>query len=238
MTQFEESEWAVSEFSQNYRDAADIFLPFRRQFIDMAKTFYREYVSQNTKASILDLGCGDGLFIQELLKSFTPAKVRLVDGSNEMLNAAKERLGEHANCFFSQASFQELLANDPFNETYDFVYSSLAIHHLSFEEKITLYTYIYHHLSVDGCFVNYDVVLPPSEKLERCYMSLWRQWIKRSPVIDEHKDLMGIPEEYKGNRDNIPDTLESQLRALEKIGFKDVDCYFKYGIFSLFGGFK
>lgn len=38
--------------------------------------------------------------------------------------------------------------------------------------------------------------------------------------------------------DNLPDTLDAQLESLEKVGFKDVDCYFKYGIFSVFGGFK
>jgi tRNA (cmo5U34)-methyltransferase len=69
-------------------------------------------------------------------------------------------------------------------------------------------------------------------------MSLWRRWIKNHPGIDEHKELLGTPEEYKDNPDNTPDTLDSQLRALEAIGFKDVDCYFKYGVFSLFGGFK
>ena len=29
--------------------------------------------------------------------------------------------------------------------------------------------------------------------------------------------LLGIPEQYKGNPDNIPDTLEFQLEVLEKI---------------------
>ena len=27
----------------------------------------------------------------------------------------------------------------------------------------------------------------------------------------------------------MPDTVESQLEVLRKIGFKEVDCYFKYG---------
>ncbi|MCP4614537.1 MAG: SAM-dependent methyltransferase, partial [Planctomycetes bacterium] len=140
--------------------------------------------------------------------------------------------------YFSKASFQELLINDPFNEHFNFIYSSLAIHHLPFEEKINLYTYIYNHLATEGCFVHYDVVASPSERLDKCYMSMWRQWIKNHPAINTRKDLIGIPEEYKGNQDNIPDRLDSQLRALETIGFRDVDCYFKYGIFTLFGGFK
>ena len=177
MTQFEKSRWAESDFSKNYRDAANIFLPFRSQFIDITKTIFEHYISQNSNAKVLDLGCGDGLFIQELLKSFTPVKVRLVDGSNEMLDAAKKRLGEKTNIFYYQASFQELLVNDPLNEKFDFIYSSLAIHHLHFEDKKNLYGYIFNHLLTGGCFVHYDVVLPVSEKIERCYLSMWRQWI-------------------------------------------------------------
>jgi len=35
---------------------------------------------------------------------------------------------------------------------------------------------------------------------------------------------------------NKPDTLSNQLTALEEAGFLDVDCYFKNGIFAVFGG--
>ena len=238
MSKFEKSRWADSEFSQNFRDEADVYLPLRRQFIEVTKSLYAYFIDVNIEAKILDLGCGDGLFIQELLKSFSPANVTLVDGSAEMLEAAKKRLGNKSNINFIKVSFQGLLAGESLNENFDFIYSSLAIHHLPFEEKKHLYTYIHKLLSPGGCFVHYDVVVPPSGKIEKWYLSLWRQWIKEHPDIEMREKLLGIPEQYKGNPDNIPDTLESQLEVLEKIGFKEVDCFFKYGIFSLFGGFK
>ena len=37
---------------------------------------------------------------------------------------------------------------------------------------------------------------------------------------------------------NRPDTLEDQLSALIDAGFSDVDCYYKNGIFAVFGGRK
>jgi tRNA (cmo5U34)-methyltransferase len=155
-----------------------------------------------------------------------------------MLEAAKKRLGKKANLNFIQASFQDLLASELLNQNFDFVYSSLAIHHLPFEEKKQLYAYIYDVLTPGGCFVHYDVVAPPSEKNEMWCLELWRQWIKNYPDKEMSEKLVGIPDQYKGNTDNIPDTLRSQLQALEKIGFNGVDCFFKHGIFSLFGGFK
>jgi tRNA (cmo5U34)-methyltransferase len=36
--------------------------------------------------------------------------------------------------------------------------------------------------------------------------------------------------------ENKPDTPNVQLNALRTIGFKDVDCYYQYGIFTMYGG--
>jgi tRNA (cmo5U34)-methyltransferase len=238
MSKFEKSRWTNSEYSQNYLNDADIYLPFRSQFIDISKSLYGHFISRVFKANVLDLGCGDGLFIQELFKSFKPAKVTLVDGSAKMLEAAKKRLsGQNINSYI-QASFQQLLANYSIDDNFDFIYSSLAIHHLTLEEKNRLYTYIYEHLSSGGWFINYDVVLPPSEKLEKWYLSFWREWIKRHPFKERRGQLIGIPDQYKGNPDNIPDTLGSQIKALKDVGFCNVDCFYKYGNFVLFGGSK
>lgn len=238
MTQFDDSLWADTEFSKSFREDADIFLPFRRQFIEAAKSIYGHFITPDTEADILDLGCGDGLFIQELLKSFAPGNVTLVDGSSEMLAAARKRLNNAPNIDFLQIDFQRLLAEQPLTKRFDFVYSSLAIHHLPYSEKCKLYTYIYSLLKTGGCFVHYDVVLFSSKKNEAWYMEHWRNWIDNYPDRERSKRLLGIPDDYKQNQDNLPDTLESQLQALKEIGFKDVDCYFKHGIFSLFGGFK
>jgi len=238
MSIFEKSRWADSEFSRGYRDDANIFLPFRGQFIEVSKSLYGHFISQNPEAKVLDLGCGDGLFIHELSKSFKPSKVTLVDGSAEMIGAAQRRLSGQGDYYFIQASFQQLVADDTLSENFDFVYSSLAIHHLPSDEKKKLYAYIYERLSPGGWFIHYDVVLPPSEELEKWYLSFWREWIKTHPSKERREQLLGIPDQYKGNIDNIPDTLGSQLEVLKDVGFCSVDCFYKYGIFSLFGGSK
>jgi len=238
MSKFEKSRWADSDFSQNYRNEADIYLPFRHLFIQVAKSLYDYFIDSDIEAKILDLGCGDGLFIRDLLKSATSAKVTLVDGSFEMLEAAKKRLGNNPNISFIESSFQDMLAGRSLPEGFDFIHSSLAIHHLTFNEKKELFAYIHELLSPDGCFINYDVVVPPSEKIEKWYLAIWKQWIEEHPDKEASKALLNIPEQYKDNPDNTPDTLKSQLEILEEIGFNDVDCYFKHGIFSLFGGFK
>ena len=237
MSEFEKSQWADSQFSYNYRDEADIYLPFRGLFFQITISLYSKFVSKRPNVKILDIGCGDGLFIQELLKSNSPASVTLIDGSSEMLEAAKVRLGNDEKLDFINASFQDLLTGDLLNDQFDFIYSSLAIHHLTFDEKKRLYYYIYNILSPNGCFANYDIILPSTEKLEQLYLKLWKEWIKGHP-LKKNEEMEKIPELSKDNPDDIPDTLESQMDILKEIGFKSVDCYFKYSVFSLFGGFK
>jgi len=204
------------------------------------KSFYGHFIGNKTNNNVLDLGCGDGIVIQELLKIDNSIAATLIDGSEDMLNKAKDRLKDSENIRFIKASFQEILNKKISLQRYDFIVSSLAIHHLTMKEKKALFRTIYSHLNVRGYFLNIDVILAPSDALEQWYLSLWRKWIA------ERKSILGIKgnsyddiiQRYKGNRDNKPDTLDKQLKALKSIGFKDVDCYYKYGIFTMYGGRK
>jgi tRNA (cmo5U34)-methyltransferase len=85
-----------------------------------------------------------------------------------------------------------------------------------------------------------DVILSPSETLEKWYLQLWREWITEREAIlkiDSHEHD-GIINRYKDNTDNKPDLINTQLKSIQDIGFKDVDFYYKYGIFTIFGGKK
>lgn len=56
--------------------------------------------------------------------------------------------------------------------------------------------------------------------------------------MESSESFQKVPDQYKNNPDNNPDTLENQLKLLKSTGFKNVDCYYKYGIFSVYGGQK
>ncbi len=60
--------------------------------LEILKSFYRHFLSEKEQKSILDLGCGDGMITQELFKVDNSISATLVDGSEDMLNSAKERL--------------------------------------------------------------------------------------------------------------------------------------------------
>jgi tRNA (cmo5U34)-methyltransferase len=240
MTEFNKSQWAKPEFTQEYRDSANFFIVERKRLLEILTSFYRHFIGNKTKNNILDLGCGDGIVTHELLRVDDSIIATLIDGSEDMLNKAAERLKGFKNIHILKASFQEIIKKKIALQNFNLIVSSLAIHHLTMKEKKALFRIIYSHLNVGGYFLNIDVILAPAETLELWYLSLWREW------ISERKTAMGIKDNsyediihrYKDNRDNKPDTLDKQLKALKSVGFKDVDCYYKYGIFTMYGGRK
>jgi tRNA (cmo5U34)-methyltransferase len=240
MTEFDKSQWAKPEFTQEYRDGADIYVVERGKLFEILKSFHGHFIGDKQNNHVLDLGCGDGIVIQELLKIDNSIEATLIDGSEDMLNKAKDRLKDFKNMHFIQASFQEILNKNVALQRYDFIVSSLAIHHLTMEEKSALFRTIYSHLNVGGYFLNIDVILAPTDTLEQWYLLLWKQWIvkRKSFLKIESNHYEDIIRRYKDNTDNKPDTLGAQLQALQTIGFKNVDCFYKYGIFTMYGGRK
>ncbi len=241
MSDFSKSAWADNEFAENYLDKADIYIVERRKMFWYVSSLFRHFHAGRKNIKLLDVGCGDGVLAEELLRVNNAISATLIDGNEVMLQRAKERLNSFQNVSFIRASFQEMLAGAIELGNYDLCVSSMAIHHLEMNEKASLFKKIFSCLSAGGHFINIDVVLPPSEELESWYFAIWRDWLghmmSRFNVQDE------MPEypirRYKDPSSmNKPDTLENQLKALSEAGFLDVDCYFKNGIFVVFGGRK
>lgn len=253
MSSFEDSEWSRKKHVNEFVENADIYILERKRLYKILKSFFGYFLEDRINErsiKILDLGCGNGALTKEILSVSDNVKVTLADGSYEMLENARENLKSH-DFNYVHGTFQELLEDesaddDLLSSDFDFIISSLAIHHLYIEEKKDLFKYIYNHLNPKGYFLNIETIKAPTDELESWYRVLWSEWIAeneekiklREKWIDNKESFVNLPEKYKNNQDNHPDKLLDQLKMLESAGFKDVDCYYKYGIFSIFGGQK
>ena len=245
MTEFEKTQWSKAETSNWFLKEADVRVVDRKRFIEILKSLYKHFIKTTSQNRVLDLGCGDGLITHELLKIDDSISATLIDGSDHMLEMAKERLdiAGFKNTRFIKISFQELLRedqNDICLPNFDLVFSSLAIHHLTMDEKKSLFDYIYSHLKKGGLFANIDILLSPTEDLEVWYLNLWREWMndKQTSLNIDGNCEFTIDKYLEVNHHKTLSTLTDQLNALIDIGFRDVDCYYKHGIFAMYGGRK
>lgn len=153
MSKFEKSEWSEREHAQEFMENADIYILERKRLFEILKSFYRYFLGNNgldKPVKVLDLGCGNAAITMELLKEDNKINATLVDGSMEMLENARENLKNYEGMNFIHKTFQELLENESQEDgvipcDFDLVVSSLAIHHISTEEKKSLFQYIYNH---------------------------------------------------------------------------------------------
>ena len=125
-----------------------------------------------------------------------------------MLTQARQRLKGNKGASFIRATFQEMIRKELVHGPFDFVASALAIHHLTLQEKAALFEKIYLLLNRGGYFVNIDVVLAPTQRLDQWYMSLWKEWIDEQAwdlgmVASRFK---GVIRQYKNEEENKPDT--------------------------------
>ena len=229
---------AVEKVDQ-YVSSVDAIIVERERTIKLLLDLFRYHFGEKENLRILDLGCGDGAITERLRAAHPNHMFHLLDGSAEMIEKAKARLRGNRAGLVCQ-SFEKYLDLPAQVKAYDFVFSSLAIHHLDSLAKSRLYAKLFRELAPGGLFVNIDVVLPNSERSERYQFNMWLDWMNERLAqtggkVGKHDHL---PAAYKSKPENQPSGLFEQLQALRQVGFRDVDCFYKYGIFAMFGGTK
>ncbi|MDH3975570.1 MAG: class I SAM-dependent methyltransferase [Deltaproteobacteria bacterium] len=224
-----------------YTASKDVILVERKRTSKLLFDLFRYHFDTTRPQKILDLGCGDGEMALQFSDKFPNNQFYLMDGSHDMLSKAQDSL-KGDNIHFIKKTFEEYLSNEPVSSKYNFIYSSNAIHHLDFSGKSQLFARVFSELAQNGMFIIIDLVRPPSEQCEKWQFRMWVDWINQTLAESGREDEAGkhdgLPGIYKAKAENQPDGLFEQLEVLRKCGFRDVDCFYKYGVFTLFGGIK
>lgn len=228
--------WADPDFSREYRENADHFIPARQELFRIVRSFYRTFIRRTGMMRVCDLGCGDGVISEQLCLEDQPLEAVLVDGSSEMLAAARKRLAKQERLSFVQQSFDAWMDSAE-GAPFDFIVSAFAIHHLVLADKVRLFESAWRRLRAGGWFLNIDTVLPDEPELTDWYYAAWQEWVDQH---DRHFQLQGqfsgIAEKARRNPDNKLSPLEAQLECLRAAGFRKVMCPYKNGLFAIFAG--
>ena len=182
---------------------------------------------------VLDVGCGTGETSVGLLKEFPLSRVTGIDGSQDMLDeaAAKVKQTTWRIDFICQDMNHPL---PPAESGFDAIISAFSLHYLNEDEKKALLSKCRDALKPGGIFIDAEAVISPSAKVYQLYMEKWKDF-QRSNGFSE--DEIGA-HMLKFVRDVKPLTVERQVCLMSEAGFIDVECYFKYLNWAVFGGYK
>lgn len=195
---------------------------------------------------VVELGCGEGLLSEKILKQFSEVKVTGMDLSPFMLEKTNQRLNSFGSRFTTREFDLAAKAwRSQLGEVGAFV-SSLAIHHLDEDQKRSLYQDLFNQLSINGMVIIADIVRPSSAIGYQIAGDAWDKDVQRqAKSSDQHKVYQTFKEDgwnYFQNPDldpiDKPSTLADQLRWLSEAGFEEVDVYWMYAGHALFAGRK
>jgi tRNA (cmo5U34)-methyltransferase len=154
------------------------------------------------KIEVLDLGIGTGNIAQRLLEKYPHAKLVGVDVSSKMLQQSSLKLAPvKTRIKLTQGDLGALPSIGPF----DLVYSVLAIHHLSNEDKQVLFKKIYTQLKPRGIFILIDVMKGADDRLTQIYLNAT----------------------FSFDETDKPASLMEHLEWLKKAGFEKIDVPWK-----------
>ncbi|MGI8428020.1 MAG: class I SAM-dependent methyltransferase [Solirubrobacteraceae bacterium] len=194
-------EWTAAEHVHRYLCRADEY-PHRTE----GESVLLGHVPRGARR-ILDLGTGDGRLLALLRIDRHEMLGVGLDVSSLMLDAARERFANDGRIELVQHDFVEPL---PAIGRFDAVVSSMAIHHLEHERKHSLYGEVFDLLEPGGMFANFEHVASPTHRLHLAFFA-----------------AIGEPLEDEDPSDRLLD-VETQLTWLRRLGFNDVDCYWKW----------
>jgi SAM-dependent methyltransferase len=233
--------WKDREVAKAFLDERSLLIPDRPRQLAVMQRVVGFHCPQPRR--ILDLGSGDAILLSTLLEAFPGANGVAADFSPLMLEQARKRLnkfGNRANTL--EADLQSPMWQESLAGPFDVIVSGLAIHHLSDERKQALYREVHKLLAMGGVFVNCEHVASRTAAGQQMFDDAMSTHLyERRREKGEEVDLDQVRQDFLERPDraaNILALVEDQCDWLREIGFRDVDCFWKYFELAIFGGTK
>ncbi len=189
-----------------------------------------EYLPTSLKnPRILELGCGTGNLSVLLAQRFPASAITLVDLSADSLANCQRRLGADLRFTMEQADMRLLSYPD---EAFDLIVSTIAIHHLTGVEKQELFARCRRWLRPGGMLTFADQFSAATEENNSRHMENWQK-ISRAAGASQAEWSMWM--EHQAEHDHH-DSLTDQLDWLQRAGFAQLDCPWRYLLWTIVQG--
>jgi len=217
MEEMEESESFIpvemgrffDEKASTYDDHQKETIPY---FLDRHRAVASAVEETSRELRILDLGCGTGVELEIIFSRAPNALITCIDISGGMLEELRRKYTDSLGQIeVIQGSFLDM----PFIERhYEYVVSVLAMHHLTYEQKLNLYARVRKALLPGGMYIEGDYYLPSEEEQQRL---AWYQKLLKTGVISPDTQY----------HIDIPFSVSRQRQVLLEAGFSELELLFE-----------
>jgi tRNA (cmo5U34)-methyltransferase len=220
----------TSELIQSTATDSDLerlkLLPCAVEYFD---TLLRQITLEpDQEFSMVHLGSGDGFLAHMMLKRFPHAQATLIDRDEKCLELSRKRL----SAFVDQVTWlhQDFARIDPPGK-HELIVAMQSVHHLNDIDKRALYRTLYSRVRPGGGLLIGDRIQQPTEHLRERYRRFWRE-----DCLAAGADESAVDASLSRMWDDHDAEIEYQIEWIRNSGFRNVDLYYKYQMFAVFGG--
>ena len=180
---------------------------------------------------IVELGCGTGMATYNIIKRYPNASLKCIDMSPDMLNLAKKKLEAFSNIEFELADYTKCKLEGK----YDAVVSFLSLMYLANDEtRKSVFRKAYDVLTPRGIFVSGESNVSRNKHFQEICTEKWIEHMRKS----YSDDFIKTEVLEKAKKHGSASVLTDEIQYLEDVGFKQVDVFWKYYGFSVYGAIK
>lgn len=161
--------------------------------------------------TLLDLGCGTGLELEEIFSLFPRLKVVGIDLTESMLAKLMEKFHDKDIKLICGDYFEVPLGKN----TFDCAVSFQTMHHFIKVKKLSLYKKLWDSLKAGGVYIECDYMVLTQEEEDH--------WFNENNRLRKEQGIVG-DEFYHYD---TPCTVDNQIKLLKKAGFDSVKQVFR-----------
>lgn len=241
------NQWSEND-SSLFLDLADIFVPAREEQISTLLQLIP--ASADEDFTVVELASGEGKLIEAILERFPRCHALALDGSATMRERVQQRLSRFQHRLEVRPfELSEPAWRDELPGGIRCVLSSLCVHHLNGSGKRQLFRDMLKHLVPGGALLLADIIQPADQHIAAFFAQQYDE-IVREQSRGRRGDLSGF-EEFERQQWNYfrydygkpdlydqPSLLSEQLRWLQEVNFRQVDCYWMRAGHAIYGGYR
>ncbi len=194
------------------------------QYLEQHKIIFDLLPSdKNKNYRVLDLGCGNGILSEIVLKKLPNSHITGFDITTEMLDAYEQKISKYTkNYELIQGDYKI----DSIGKSYDIILTGMTLHHLNWEERKVFYQKLFNSANQNAVYISNDIIIDEDNNVKEHQYSLWKQFMKEQGENPEFWYEKHIEKDF-------PIILSNHFDWLKEVGFQQSACYWRMYNFAI-----